>query len=77
MYEKEIRGKLKRGTFLVNINCCENATWHGYVVWAEKNKREYFQSVLQLLNIINDALEYEQTGKAQSYQENKRVERKA
>lgn len=75
MYEKEIRGKSKRGTFLVNINCCENATWQGYVVWAEENRREYFQSALQLLNIINNALDGIKI--EQGCLENQKAERKA
>ena len=46
----------KHGTFVVKICYCENNTWQGYVVWAEKNKKEYFRSALELMRLIDDAL---------------------
>lgn len=46
----------KHGTFVVNICYCENNTWQGYVVWAEKNKKEYFRSALELMKLIDGAL---------------------
>lgn len=49
--------KDKKGTFLVNIEFCQNSTWQGYVTWAEKNKKEYFKSALELLKIMDQALE--------------------
>lgn len=59
--ENNKRGNFKRednkkGSFLVNICCCENATWQGYVVWAEKNQKEYFRSALELIFLIDGAL---------------------
>lgn len=46
----------KHGTFVVNICYCENNTWQGYVVWAEKNRKEYFRSALELMKLIDGAL---------------------
>lgn len=47
----------KKGTFLVNVQYCQNSTWQGYVVWAEKNKKKYFKSALEMMRLIDDALE--------------------
>ena len=35
----------------------ENATWQGKVIWAEKNKEQYFRSALELLKMMEDALD--------------------
>lgn len=40
----------------MNICCCENSTWQGYVVWAETNQKEYFRSALELIFLIDGAL---------------------
>lgn len=50
-------GSRKKGTFLVNVQYCENSTWQGYVVWAEKNKKKYFKSALELMKLMDEALE--------------------
>lgn len=57
MKDKTETSKSKKGTFLVNIEFCQNSTWQGYVIWAEKNKKEYFRSALELLKIVDQALE--------------------
>lgn len=55
--ENEKSVNQKKGSFLVNICCCENATWQGYVVWAERNQKEYFKSALELILLLDGALE--------------------
>ena len=47
----------KSGTFVVHIKCCENATWQGDVTWAEENKKESFRSALELIRLIDGALD--------------------
>lgn len=45
------------GTFVVHISHNENATWQGEIVWAERNKKQKFRSALELLKLIDSALE--------------------
>lgn len=53
---KSNKGK-KAGTFVVHIDYCENSTWQGEVLWAEQNERKKFRSTLELLKLIDSALE--------------------
>ena len=49
------------GTFIVRVKYRQNATWQGEVVWAEKQERKYFRSALELLKLIDSALEETET----------------
>ena len=49
----------KRGTFVVHIDYCENSTWQGEVLWADRNERKKFRSTLELLKLVDSALEGE------------------
>ncbi len=46
----------KEGTFIVQVKYRQNATWQGQVVWAEQNKKVYFRSALELLRLMDNAL---------------------
>ena len=52
-----MENKKKSGTFVVHIKCCENATWQGEVTWAEENKKETVRSALELIRLIDGALD--------------------
>lgn len=54
---KSVENKKKSGTFVVHITSCENSTWQGNVTWAEENKKESFRSALELLRLIDGALD--------------------
>lgn len=55
---EEERSKLgKKGTFAVQILFRRNASWQGTVTWLEKNMTQNFRSVLELLILLNSALE--------------------
>lgn len=45
------------GTFIINVKYRQNATWQGEVIWAEKKERKYFRSALELLKLIDGALD--------------------
>ena len=45
------------GTFIVKIVSRSNATWQGSVTWADKNKTQHFRSALELLKMIEGALD--------------------
>ena len=49
------RGEL--GTFVVHVQHYENATWQGEVVWANQNRVQKFRSTLELLKLMDSALE--------------------
>lgn len=51
---QEKRGQ--KGTFIVQVQYRQNATWQGQVLWAEKNKKEHFRSALELIKLIDDAV---------------------
>ncbi|MDO5418346.1 MAG: hypothetical protein Q4F29_14200 [Lachnospiraceae bacterium] len=46
-----------KGTFVVRVNRNENATWQGNVTWVEERKQLMFRSVLELIKLIDGALE--------------------
>lgn len=45
------------GTFLVHVKYRQNSTWQGEVLWAEKKKRQYFRSALELIKLMDSALD--------------------
>lgn len=49
----------KEGTFVVHIKYRQNATWQGQVTWAEKKQTCSFRSALELLKLIDSALDEE------------------
>lgn len=52
----------KRGTFLLNIYNRQNATWQGTVTWVDKNEKQRFRSALELIKLIESALDEAEGG---------------
>ena len=50
----------RQGTFVVHVSHCDNATWQGEVTWAEANKKKSFRSALELIRLIDGALEVDE-----------------
>ena len=44
---------------MVQIQYRQHATWQGKVLWAEKNETKQFRSALELLKLIDSALDEE------------------
>lgn len=44
-------------SFVVNIRSTENHTWHGTVTWVEGKKQLNFRSTLELLKLMDSAVE--------------------
>ena len=44
-------------TFLIRINDCQNSTWQGSILWAEKKKTQHFRSTLELISLIEAAVQ--------------------
>lgn len=51
--------KKNTGTFVVKVLDRQNATWQGSVCWVEENREQYFRSTLELLKMIDGALDNE------------------
>lgn len=45
-------------TFRIRILFRQNASWQGSVSWIEGNQEEYFRSVLELIVLMDDALNH-------------------
>ena len=56
--------KRKEETFVVRIQECQNSTWQGSVLWAEKQQRQHFRSALELMCLLEEAGEKDRKPKA-------------
>lgn len=45
-------------TFIIHVKYRQNATWQGEVIWADKKKKKCFRSALELLKMIDSALDH-------------------
>jgi len=43
-------------TFEITVRFRQNATWQGQILWAEKNVKQNFRSVLEMLKLMDEAL---------------------
>jgi len=43
-------------TFEIMVRYRQNATWQGQILWIEKNLRQSFRSVLEMLKLMDEAL---------------------
>ena len=50
-------------TFIVRIYGQENATWQGEIHWIDKQKKQNFRSMLELMKLIDGALEIKKNDK--------------
>ncbi len=58
--DQTVEGKTeKKGTFIVQILNVQNDSWQGTVTWTEKKETMPFRSALELLRLIDSALEDE------------------
>lgn len=44
-------------TFVVQIKNSQNSSWQGTVAWAEGKEKRAFRSELELIQLINSAME--------------------
>ena len=54
---KQLNNDRNQGTFIVRIDYCQNNSWQGKVTWADQNKTRYFRSALELIRIMDEAME--------------------
>ena len=43
-------------TFEINVKFRQNASWQGQIVWLERNQKQSFRSVLEMLKLMDEAL---------------------
>lgn len=53
----EFTCKMGSSTFLIRIYFNQNADWQGVVQWLELNKTVAFRSVLELILLLNEAVD--------------------
>ena len=53
--QNHLSGKNK-GTFIIKVEDCQRGTWQGKVVWADEETTEYFRSALELLQMVDEAI---------------------
>ena len=44
-------------TFEVTVRFQRNATWQGQIHWIEKNQKQNFRSALEMLKLMDEAVE--------------------
>lgn len=54
--------------FLITIHHQENHSWQGTIQWIDTNRKQHFRSELELMNLINEAV-----NKSQKEQQNFRT----
>lgn len=55
--ESSLENRGDEATFVVHIKYRQNATWQGRVTWADKKQSMNFRSALELLKLIDSALD--------------------
>lgn len=50
----------ERATFIVNVLYRQHASWQGQITWVDKNKKENFRSILELIKLIDSASDDEE-----------------
>lgn len=50
----------ERETFVVRVLNTQNDTWQGTVTWTEGKRTEHFRSALELLRLMDSALNREE-----------------
>ena len=53
----------QKATFVVHVRCRQNATWQGSVDWLEGKNSQKFRSSLELIKLIDSALQAEEVEK--------------
>lgn len=59
----------RKETFVVHINSHENATWHGQITWLNGNETKGFRSMLEMIKLMDTALNQEENENEQEENE--------
>lgn len=47
-------------TFVVHVSSTENGSWQGELTWADENEKMNFRSAMELIKLIDGALQKEE-----------------
>ena len=50
----------RKASFIVRVTSRQNATWQGSISWTERGVTKHFQSALELIKLIDSALDEEE-----------------
>lgn len=53
----ELEHQNEKASFLVHVQFRQHATWQGSITWVEKGVTQHFRSALEMLRLMNEALE--------------------
>ena len=51
--------KKNKATFVIQVQFNQNATWQGTLRWVDKQKQQNFRSMLELVRLLDEALQSE------------------
>ncbi|GLI50021.1 hypothetical protein TSYNTROOL_01070 [Tepidanaerobacter syntrophicus] len=60
--DKSIKQTASTTTFVIKVLYCENASVQGYIQWLEDEKTVPFRSLMELIHLMEEALEKEGKG---------------
>ena len=55
--EEMLKNNGEKGTFIIRVEQRQHSSWQGRVTWVEEEKTENFRSALELLKMIDGALD--------------------
>ena len=65
-----ISEKKQKAKFIINVQYRQNATWQGTIQWVEENRTQNFRSTLEMLKLIDEALEdYENSPEQKTFKQ--------
>lgn len=47
---------MKKQVFILEVNDTQNQSWQGSLRWVERHKQESFRSMLEMLRLIDSAM---------------------
>ncbi len=54
---------MKNNSFLIVVRDNQQETWQGTIEWVEQNRKESFRSALEMIKLIDSALQKEENTK--------------
>ena len=63
-FDKVLEERGECATFVVRVMYRQNTSWQGEVTWVEEQKKERFRSALELVRLLDSALETEGSASA-------------
>ena len=57
--DEMLKPRGKEATFILHVQYRQNSTWQGKLIWMEEDDEEAFSSVLEILKLLDSALERE------------------